>query len=535
MRLTVLLVFILIMGFIILSVSSAWRESLTYDEIVDIEEGKNIWENKSFNEPYNPPLIREIQTFPLLWVQPKSHGELPNREVLSARLATILFGVLLIVFVSTIAYALFGKTQSVIAAFLMALEPNTLGHGHYVTFDVGFSLFFLLYYIYFWQTMSKPSSLRSIILGMSLGFLLSSKVSAIPFVFASTIVSASIVKHGLTVRLFLKEYKKIIGVVITALIIVWTSYFFTSSVIIKPRQDTNRVSEKLLMYAQEKHNGILKSIINFAKYQPVPLGEYFAIIKNNSVRQLSEARYFFLGAFYPSHRWYFLPVYVLLKTPLPLLFLFIISIRSVNRKKAERRKIYLILVPVIVVMVISSFSSMMPWARYILPIYPFVVLVASDAVAVFNDKPLKIIFGFLLIWYGLGTLSYFPHFISYANEIAGTRSEHYKLFADSNIDWGQALPDLAAYVNSTKPRHVSFSYFGRDNGNPYGLVSNKPYGSYKFDDICAFHEIDYPGNPGPRVSAISISNWYYCGFYRNNEFSPGHLVSVVGDSILILK
>ena len=37
----------------------------------------------------------------------------------------------------------------------------------------------------------------------------------------------------------------------------------------------------------------------------------------------------------------------------------------------------------------------------------------------------------------VSTLSYFPHYLSYFNEIVWDRKQAYKLLADSNIDWGQ--------------------------------------------------------------------------------------------------
>ena len=177
----------------------------------------------------------------------------------------------------------------------------------------------------------------------------------------------------------------------------------------------------------------------------------------------------------------------------------------------------------------------MPWVRYALPAYPFLAIVAGSSLKEFKGIYGNLIVVILLLWFVVGTLKSFPHFISYANELAGARSTRYQQFADSNIDWGQSLPDLQGYVDKKKPKHFTFSYFGRDNGNDYGLVSNRPYGSYKFEEICAFHEIDFPQNAGERLVAISASNWHACGFSNSEHYRNDKVIDVVGDSVLIFR
>ena len=49
------------------SLGSAKRESLTYDEIVHVEEGIAAWKKREFKvDTNNPPLVREFAVIPLL-------------------------------------------------------------------------------------------------------------------------------------------------------------------------------------------------------------------------------------------------------------------------------------------------------------------------------------------------------------------------------------------------------------------------------------------------------------------------------------
>ncbi|MBU1627740.1 hypothetical protein KKB18_10265 [bacterium] len=55
----------------------------------------------------------------------------------------------------------------------------------------------------------------------------------------------------------------------------------------------------------------------------------------------------------------------------------------------------------------------------------------------------------LMIYLVISVLSYFPHYISYFNELVWDRKQAYKILADSNIDWGQN----GWYLKQYKEKH----------------------------------------------------------------------------------
>ncbi|MBI4066258.1 hypothetical protein HY411_00935, partial [Candidatus Gottesmanbacteria bacterium] len=145
----------------------------------------------------------------------------------------------------------------------------------------------------------------------------------------------------------------------------------------------------------------------------------------------------------------------------------------------------------------------------------------------------KIVVAILLLWYIGGTVAQYPHFISYANEFTGPRERRYELLADSNLDWGQALPDLVPYIRAQKLGKVKFSYFGRDDAAVYGLPSATPYGGWRFEEICAFHDVVLDGNAKEEKTVISVSNWYYCGYNKEEAYRKEHIWDVVADTFLV--
>ncbi len=469
--------------FFTLSFLSAKQESLTYDEIVYTEEGRAIFSAGNFSiDPYNPPLIKELNAF-------------------GGRLTTIILGTFLLFSVFLVTKSYFGISSALFALFLLAFEPNLLGNSHYVTLDTGFTFFFFLSYIFLLEAMRWPSLKYAVLLGLTLGAVLSSKISAIPYFFLSVILL------GRPKYFFLS--------LLVAGVVVWGTYFFKTDVIIVKHDNPNRVSNRLLAYGNTHNLPPLIWIIERLQNQKVPFGTYFSVIKNNVIRNRNTGN---------TSPWYFMARNVFLKTPLPLLIFFAVSMR---------RRVLPFLIPIGVILFTASISRMSPLVRYVLPLYPFMVIVASASFKEFRGIYRNLLFIGLVVWYAIGTVSQFPHFISYANEFAGPREKRYEKYVDSNIDWGQGLISFQKYISIKQPRKLLFSYFGRDNGDTYGLKSNLPWGSYRFEEICAFHTINFPKNKGLSLTAISVSNWYYCGYSKEKIYSKNNIFEVVGDSILI--
>ncbi len=488
--------FIIVVCFIVLTTGSALRESLTYDEIVHLQEGYNHLVNHTFAiDTNNPPLVRELAAIPFVM---GIEGTLPARLVIVA-LATLL---VILVYLTTKRY--FGQNSALLAALLLSFEPTFLAHSHYVTLDVGAAFFIFHAYLVFLEFLRRHSFRNALFLGIASGFAFASRIQSLIFLPISIAIISIVNFRKL-------QWGKIIVACMVSVLTIWLTYSFRSDVVVAQRQDPNRVSSRIM----QTNNSLLRNLILVASVQPIPLGNYLATIKNSLVRSTQKAK----------HSLYELPVNFILKTPIPFLIFIVLGLRS--------KKVLLFFIPAAVIISISSLVPLQPWVRYVIPSLPFLAIVAGRAIGEVKGKYMKLGILLLLIWYIVGTLVQFPNFISYANELAGPRDKRFEKLNDSNLDWGQSLPDLKRYIDKKKPEHASFSYFGRDNGNLYGLISNRPYGSHKFEEICAFHEIDLPKNSGSRLIAISATNWYQCGFSTQQQFHKDKIKDVVADTILI--
>lgn len=485
----------ILFSYLALSVGSAIHESLTYDEVFYLEEGRRILETRTFFDPYNPPLASLLTTVPMVmgWTEP-----------VAGRLVTVGFGMLLILAVY--------RVGGLVAALLLAFDPTVLAHSHYVTNDIALTLFVFLSTVAWQRCLVKPTRMRILLVGLGVGYALATKMTAIPYLGITFVAAWWWQRPRRGWQWFTTHRRGLLGSVIVALLVLWASYLFTWDVLIREREDPGRVSTRLVAYAREHNLPALESAMMFLMQQPLPLGTYAATIKNNILR---------VGK---SSMWYFMIINFLRKTPIPLLIMI-----GIGLWYQKNTRVRMALVSGVGMILFASFIGMAPLVRYVLPAMPFLALVAAAGIRGLG----KIIISVLLLWYVVGTIAQYPHFISYANELAGLREGRFEVLADSNLDWGQALPDLARYVTREKFGKVKFSYFGRDNAAAYGLPSVTPYGSWRFEDICAFHDVMLDEKLKEARTIISVSNWYYCGYYKEEAFRKEKIRDVVSDVFLV--
>lgn len=506
--------------FLALSVGSAFTESLTYDEVFYLEESQRILASQSFSDPYNPPLT------PFLFSIPKAFG---LKFPIASRLVTIGLGTLLILAVYQMGVRELGTTGGLVAALLVAFDPTVLAHSHYATNDIALTLFIFLAVMISGRFFVRPRLSLTIRLGIAIGFSIATKMTAIPFLLLSFTAMWWRHRQGRGWRWFVKQRMRFVLAIVITLTVLWSTYLFTWDVIIREREDPGRVSVRLVTYAKTHNLPALETMVTFFSKQPMPLGTYLATVKNNVLRIGQPALIFFDGTMFERSRWYFMIVNVLRKIPIPLLLLVIIG----GRKSSWRVAVVIALG----ILFVSAFTGMVPLVRYVLPMIPFLALAGAAALTSLKLRGTKerMVIVVLLLWYVVGTIAQYPHFISYANAFAGPREKRYEVFADSNLDWGQALPDLARYGETQKIGKMRFSYFGRDDAALYGMPSATPYGSFRFEEICAFHDVVIHPNISQTLTVIGVSNWYYCGYYKDEAYKKENIRDVVADVFLVFN
>lgn len=514
------LIAILIIFFLFLEIKSLLGESWVYDEKLHLEAGYTFLTKHDFRqEPFNPPLMREITALPLLI----SPAIFKDPILFWPRIMIVFLTLILGLLVFTWAKKLYGEKAGFFALFLFILEPNLLAHGHYATTDMGLTFFFFLSLFLFWLWRKKINFWRLAMFSVITGLTLSTKISALPFLLVSFLIIYFLERGKrdfLTVNFWSKRLPYLLFVIGIALLTLWATYFFTFEPLLGLRLDPQRPAITLA-----KEN----PLINFALNQYVPLGSYVSTIKQVILYNYQGKEVFLAGSFSQTGWFYFFPVAFLIKTPLPLL-IFSLGAWFLFKRKVEEK--YL-LVPIGVIFLFAILSRLNLGIRYILPLYPFLIVFASQIIN-WKGRLSKIFTGTIIIlvfWYFWGAARVSPHYLTFFNELVGGPRHGHRYLVDSNLDWGQGLLALKNYQKEQKIENLQLAYFGTVNPALYDF----PYQRIK-DISLGDNKMVVPADlRGKSVLAISATCWYFCGYYKDKDFRDLEPTDFVGNSILIFK
>ena len=157
--------------------------------------------------------------------------------------------------------------------------------------------------------------------------------------------------------------------------------------------------------------------------------------------------------------------------------------------------------------------------------------------------------GFALLWNALETLSAWPGYLSYFNELAGGPAGGHRYLIDSNLDWGQGLLDLKRWLDAhPQPEPLALAYFGAVDPS----IARIPYRLPPRDPRVVAPERRLPDEPGtlrPGTYAISVN--FVQGLPHVEQAEDGSIIPVpqnaygyfrelrplatVGDSIWIYR
>lgn len=501
---------LIVMGLQMLAVIR--RKSITVDEIVMIPSAYYHLVDGNFqlvNE--HPPLSKLLAGVPLLFVQPNEHKVNEHDSQLSAadliwatqgafwddnekRFTTIGFwarvpmivltlalGVLIFIFART----LFGPRTAVIAVALFATEPTMLAHGRVVQTDVvaafGYLLFFMALYWYWsvktWRRAVGLGAAGAVAILAKYSMLLVGLVLAPAFIILWWLSSRrrAVVMHA-AVALF------------AMLVVINAAYFFQHASL----NDADHTWITANFTAHPQMMVQLAQALSYIVPKEFVLGVYFQVLHNQQGHTAG-----LLGMHSQMGWWYYFPVAFALKTTLPFLLLSVAStVWAIFRLIKDRDWRFMwLLIPSVVYSIFVLFSHINIGVRYLLPMFPFLMIVGAALIDRLFEARRTLATGFavlLLAWIALEGVRAFPNHMSYMNQIA-SRDQWWYL-SDSNVEWGDDLRDLAVYLQQHGETRVWDATLGG-----FGIL--RFYGIERVDPL-----VQQENNPdGPRYLAIGAS------------------------------
>jgi 4-amino-4-deoxy-L-arabinose transferase-like glycosyltransferase len=146
-------------------------------------------------------------------------------------------------------------------------------------------------------------------------------------------------------------------------------------------------------------------------------------------------------------RTYFLTAFAL-KTTLGLIALILLAIGITIYKKKITKEEAILLALAAFLIVVMSFSTKQIGIRYVLPVYPLLIIFASKlANHCTRQGVLCTAILFFTLYHTAAGVSALPNPLGYYNEFIQPENG-WKAFADSNTDWGQDINELITYLHN---------------------------------------------------------------------------------------
>jgi hypothetical protein len=185
--------------------------------------------------------------------------------------------------------------------------------------------------------------------------------------------------------------------------------------------------------------------------------------------------------------WYYLPLAFLFKAPLATIIALVVTkgwalgrIRTLWRAGGAPRRaprlwaIACLIVPAAVFGVAALISRVSLGLRHAFVLYPFLFVGAGLAAAHFHARwrrPATVVLIGLAACLAAETLPAWPDEIAFFN--LPSRPHRLTLLGDSNLDWGQDLPLLAAWQRAHPNENLYLGYFGQADPAHYGIRARR--------------------------------------------------------------
>ena len=483
-----------------LALTSLRRKSATFDECAHLPAAYTHLAMGDYRlSPDHPPLVKHLAALPLLAGGVKMNrddGAFAQRRQWEfgrrflyrwndadtlfrrGRSAMVLLGIALGAAVFAWARRLYGPPAAALALALCVLNPEVLAHGQLVTTDMGAALFIFLAVAAFERATERVTPGRVAAAGAAFGAALATKFSALVLLPVLGLLGLVVVLRGEPLLLAVKglawgpegdRRRRAAAVaivlavmVVLAVLVIWAAYGFQARFSDDPAVDAAIEWERLRPESRVFAEPVLLARRLSLLPDPYLFG-FFRFFKHSESRPAV-----LLGRRSEGGSWYYFPATIAFKTPLALLALLAVALATRPRAPAGARGEWFVWLPVAVYLALTLTRGIHIGHRHLLPIYPFLFVAAGRAASwafpagrPWRERPgPALIVAALGGWQLAATLRIHPHYLAYFNELAGGPSRGYRLLADSNLDWGQDLKELRAYLSRHGIDRCKLSYFG---------------------------------------------------------------------------
>jgi 4-amino-4-deoxy-L-arabinose transferase-like glycosyltransferase len=463
----------------------------TFDEPFYVQAGLTAWRsgsNKLLMRAGTMTLAVDVQTLPLyLWERwrgvPWEWSRDGPQMLRVARMANLLFWWLLLFMVWRLGWQWGGPWGSRWAVTFVACEPNLLAHAGLATTDIALTACLLLFLDSFGRGRDQPWSRRVLLPGMFYGVALTAKASALVFGLQGMIVLGlwhlwlnrdkvqRTPGEGGSWRFVGRELRLLWQHSVTLRWDIVAIGLFGLVVAFAYTGCDWGPEPTFIRWAEQLPDGQLKRVMQ-------PLSHHLTIFTNAGEALLYQIKHnirghgtYLNGQWYPrATPWYF-PLALSMKTPLPLLGLFLVALVLAPRHVANPLAALALLM-----LVLSPTYRVQIGIRFLFPALVLGVIAASAALGRYAGTSilaagwwrcgrrhwLVMLVSILLLVQAAEVWRHWPHLLCYINDLWGGPQAPDDLLHESNYDWGQGLPELRHWCQEQQVERMAVWYYGKD-------------------------------------------------------------------------
>lgn len=404
--------------------------SQTSDENIHLAAGYDILVKHSWmTDIHHPPLSRVFFALPFIHTPEPAATEKNARgnalffrndrytqNLAAARFGNLLFLAIGIIAVARWAMRILSPAAGLIAGSLFAMLPVILGHAGLATTDMAVTAMLPLALDELSRLIEAPSWRRGVAFGVALAAGVLSKYSFLPyFPVAGLLVFVVVLLRNRATPQLRNLFAWLALAAIIATLLVWLGFGCSFEPLMAGIEDVR------------KHNS-------------------------------GGHRNFLFGKLSWIGWWYYFPVALSVKTPIPFLILALVGCAILIRKRPE------IPLCAAAILGVAMTSQINIGVRHVMPIYaPLAIAAAGAIVALWR---FRIVSAILVAWMFIEGAIAHPDYLAWFNEFA---PEPQAILNDSNFDWGQDVLRLVRYTRRERIPSISVLLFTATDLDRIGL------------------------------------------------------------------
>ncbi|MEK6260873.1 MAG: glycosyltransferase family 39 protein [Planctomycetota bacterium] len=499
---------------LVLAADCARQWTPTHDEYWHLPIGLRMWTTGRLDDDViNPPLVRLWASIPLVvcGATPGEAGPQPDVGDIGdafwtaneARVRTWYFlGRLMIVPLATLtglivavwARAWYGERAALISVLLWSCCPTALANAAIVTHDLPLTAAWMATLFALVRFAERSSWRTALVFGAALGAAQLTKLTALVLgplgvVLWFVLRAGSLVEDAASIRTDAgsvgHDSDSCAGPKTSAkrgqFVAFWFSALAASLLVVNAGYlfRGTGTSIKALPLASSRLQAVQRAM-SPCGWLPVPLPRDYVTAADRLAQDLERKHPVYLDGEWsdkPFARYY--AAALRYKLPLSTLALLLVAFGVFawpRPASQDRRRAAFLLLAAAVLPVLASGSTNQIGIRYILPTLPLLHLFAGQAARWLSDSRGRAVP--FLVWTAVAmaplALRFHPHHLAYFNLLAGGPVGGRWHLVDSNIDWGQDLHALKAYLDQHDVKDVRLAYFGTVIPSRVGIEAAAP-------------------------------------------------------------